>query len=142
MFLVVEVPVHLLSLLQAVTDFDQEFIPVGELLIHCWDAHCALLVRQYCRGVAAIHDMKWRSLQGDLKSRVVAELNPWQPLHPLSWSIPCQAPQIHGDNLVSCLRLAVGLQMKGGGHVERDLGEFEELPPKVAREHWVAITNN
>jgi hypothetical protein len=32
--------------------------------------------------------------------------------------------------------------MKGGGHVERDPGEFEELPLEVAHECWVAITNN
>jgi hypothetical protein len=32
--------------------------------------------------------------------------------------------------------------MKDGGHVERDLEEFEELPPEVAHEYWVAITNN
>jgi hypothetical protein len=45
MFLVVEVLVNLLSLLQTVTDFDQEFISVDELLVHCWDLCRALLVR-------------------------------------------------------------------------------------------------
>jgi hypothetical protein len=32
--------------------------------------------------------------------------------------------------------------MKVGGHMERDPGEFEELPLEVARGRWVAITNN
>jgi hypothetical protein len=58
MLLVVEVLVNLLSLLQLFMDFDQEFIPVRELLVHLWDAHRTLLIRQYCRGLMSIHDMK------------------------------------------------------------------------------------
>jgi hypothetical protein len=58
MLLVVEVLVNLLSLLQLFMDFDQEFIPVRELLVHRWDAHRTLLIRQYYRGLTTIHDMK------------------------------------------------------------------------------------
>uniref|UniRef100_A0A8R7TJV7 Uncharacterized protein n=1 Tax=Triticum urartu TaxID=4572 RepID=A0A8R7TJV7_TRIUA len=70
---------------------------------------------------------------------VVAVLRPCQPVHPSSWTISSNAAQVHGDDLVDDLGLAIRLGMKRRAHAELHARQPKEIPPDVAREHRVTV---
>jgi hypothetical protein len=60
----------------------------------------------------------------------------------VSWLIAGQAPEIHDDDLVGCLRLAINLWVERRHHVEADAGQCEELGPEFAGEHRVSVAHD
>jgi hypothetical protein len=43
-------------------------------------------------------------------------IRPCKPVHPSSWPISCDAPQIHGNSFVDCFRLTISLGVKSSTH--------------------------
>jgi len=77
-----------------------------------------------------------------VEGRVVAVLRPGEPVHPSSRSITCNTTQVHGDNLIDHLGLAVSLRMEGRAHAQLDAGHLEEVAPNVASEHGVSVAHD
>ena len=77
--------------------------------------------------VAALNDLEWRVLEGGLKGVVVDVFCPWQPAQPLAGVIAGEAAKVHGDDLVECLGLAIGLGMERRSHVRLGSSEAHEL---------------
>jgi hypothetical protein len=57
------------------------------------------------------------------------------------WLITGQATEIHDDDLIGGLRLAISLWVECCSHVEADVGQCEELSLESAGEHWVAVAH-
>jgi hypothetical protein len=61
-------------------------------------------------GGKAIDHMERGGLQCRLIGRIVVEFRPWQPSKPASGPVAGETVEVHGDDLVRHLRLAVRLQ--------------------------------
>lgn len=59
-----------------------------------------------------IYHPERRAMKSGLIRSVVTILNPRQPLKPGTWTISCQAPEIHSNNAILNLRLAITLRWK------------------------------
>jgi hypothetical protein len=69
-----------------------------------------------------------------VQTRVVAELRPRKPLEPLLRLTPREIAQVHGEHLVYCFRLAVGLRVECRRQMELDAGHHEQLHLEFAGE--------
>jgi hypothetical protein len=89
-----------------------------------------------------VDDPEWRVTEGALVGGVEEVFCPREPLQPLSWSITREAPQVHGDDSVRRLGLAVRLRVEGRCHVEIGPHQSHELPPELGGEHDVAVRHH
>ena len=107
MMLVVMELLDSLSLLQPVPRGRQELLAFGHRLGHSSHARVPGLIGADGWRIAAIDHPKWRVVQRGLVRRVVDVLSPWQLAEPLTWAVAGEAPQVHGDDAVGCLCLAI-----------------------------------
>lgn len=77
-----------------------------------------------------------------MKGYIVEVLSPREIVHPFSWPVPSDAPEIHRDGLINDLQLPVGLWVEGHAHQELDPGEAEEITPQVSCEDQVMIADD
>jgi hypothetical protein len=70
-------------------------------------------VRQEWQRGTTVDHLKWSGTQGGVEGGVVAVLRLGQPVHPRTGVVSCNTLQIHGNNLVYHLGLAVSLWVKG-----------------------------
>ena len=49
---------------------------------------------------------------------LVAELHPWEPIEPITWTISYDAMEVHSNNLVHRLGLGIRLGVEHGAHTE------------------------
>jgi len=68
-------------------------------------------------GITSIDHSEGRLAQGRLIGGVVCKLRPWQPPEPIPRTIAGEAAQVHGDDAVGCLGLAIRLRVKRNGHM-------------------------
>jgi hypothetical protein len=112
--LVVDALLHRLCLFKAIADVVEE----GQALLHLLGNRCdvglAGLIGADGRGVLAIDHTKRSVTEGGLVGGVVCVLYPWQPTKPLPGTVAGEASQVHDDDPVGGLGLAVRLRVKGG----------------------------
>jgi hypothetical protein len=118
MVLVVDALLNHLCLFKVIADIVEESCPFFHLLGNRCDAGLAGLRRADGRGVPAIGHTKRRVAERVLVGGVVRVLRPWQPTKPLPGMVADEASQVHDDDSVGGLGLAVRLWVKGGRHVE------------------------
>jgi hypothetical protein len=135
MVLVVDALLNRLCLFKAIADVVEESCTFFHLLDDRCDAGLTGLIRADGRGVPAIDHMKRRVAERGLVGSVVRVLRPWQLTKPLPGTVAGEASQVHDDNLVGGLGLAVRLRVKGEGHVEHRPSEPHELLPERRGEH-------
>jgi hypothetical protein len=100
--LVVVVLLGGLRLLETVAYVREEGLPRLHILSH-------RLIRTDRRGLMAVDHSERRVMEGGLVCRVVDVLSPWQPAQPLSRAISSEAAQVHHNDAVGYLCLAIGL---------------------------------
>ena len=66
----------------------------------------------------AVDDPEGRVTQGCVVGSIVGVLSPRKPRRPLSGTIAGEATQLHGDDLVRHLRLAIGLRVERQAHLK------------------------
>ena len=77
-----------------------------------------------------------------LVGSVETELHPWKPLQTQTEAIAGETPQIHDNNAVGDLRLAVRLRMEGRAAQELDASQLKQFLPKVFGEDRVTIAHD
>jgi hypothetical protein len=142
MVLVVDALLNRLCLFKAIVDVVEESCTFFHLLGNRCDTGLVGLIRADGRGVPAIDHTKRRVAERGLVGGVVCVLRPWQPTKPLPGTVAGEASQVHDDDSVGSLSLAVRLRVKGGRHVELHPSEPHELLPERRGEHWIAVRDN
>lgn len=99
---VVELPI-ILCLEEVFPDFLKEFVPLDEGLIDSAHTCCAVIIHT---------NLEWRRAQRALEHRVEAVFCPRKPSQPVTRMVSGQAPEVHANDSVGCLGLAVALWMK------------------------------
>jgi hypothetical protein len=113
---VVELLLYGLSLLHPIADIREELFPSSHGLGHSSHPRLPRFVVPDGWRIPAIH-LEGGVLERRLVRRVVDVLRPWQPTQPLLGPVPCEAPEVHDDDFVGRLRLAVRLGVEGGRHL-------------------------
>jgi len=103
---------ELASLEEALADVGHEGITVAKHGVGRLSLSSSSGVRQDGRQGPAIHFLEGHCAERRVEGGVVAVLRPRKPVHQGSRAISLGAPQVHGDHLISDLRLAICL---GGG---------------------------
>jgi len=130
---------HQLRLLQAVADIGEEggtFLQVASYSSH---PGFSRLVRAEGGWVTAVDHVKRCLLERGLVSRVVHVLGPGEPPQPLARSITYETPEVYDNDAVRGFRLAVGLGVEGGRHMQLGAHKPHQLAPKHRCEHRVAV---
>jgi hypothetical protein len=83
---------------------------------------------------SSIDDLEGSGTESRVEGRIIAILRPREPIHPCARSITCHTAQIHSNDLVNDLRLAVRLGMEGRAHAEGNARHSEKIAPHVAGE--------
>jgi hypothetical protein len=73
---------------------------------------------------------------------IITILRPCEPIDPGAGPVTGDAAEVHDNDLVHHLRLAVHLRMESSSHAERDAGQLEEVMPHIAGEHGVPIAHD
>jgi hypothetical protein len=88
-----------------------------------------------------IDDLEEGCLDGSLVGGIVSDFYSCQPLQPIPQMITNEAPEIHGDDFVCGLRLTIRLRVEGGGEIQYDVGQSEQLLPKLACKHGIPVAD-
>jgi hypothetical protein len=91
---------------------------------------------------SAVHNLEWRRSECRVVRGIVAVLRPGEPVDPRARPITYRTSQIHRDDLVDDLGLAIRLGMKGRTEPLLDTCTFKEIALEIAGEDWVAIADN
>ena len=140
--LVVGALVDRLSLLQAGMCVREELITFNHAFGHCSHLCLAWLIGADGGRLAAIDHPELRVLERRLERHVVDVFSPGQPAQPLARTIPSEAAEVHDDDFVGGLRLAVGLRMKSYSHVQLGPSEPHQLLPEDGSEHRISVRDN
>ena len=129
----------LLRLLEPVAHISEVGVAVFHVLSNYSHARVTRLIRANGRRVAAVNHAKWRLSERRLVRRIVDILGPRKPAEPLTWAIAGEAAQVHHDDAVGRLRLAIGLGVERRRLVQLGPHEAHELTPERRSEDRVAV---
>jgi hypothetical protein len=111
--LVMRILHHRLSLQQPIFDLTLKDVMVPQLVLHRCNPGGFQLESDQWRGIAAVDDLEWGSLQRCLIRHVVAVLSPQQSSE-LAFGVDAEkAVEIYCDDPIRHFRLAVRLQAEG-----------------------------
>ncbi|XP_021309766.1 uncharacterized protein LOC8080735 isoform X3 [Sorghum bicolor] len=128
-----------LGLLQAMSNVVDELRTLGQGLCHSRHTSCSLFVGAQGGRVAPVHNAERRLPQRRLKGGVEDIFRPRQPAQPVAWPVTCQTAKVHYNDLVSGLRLPVGLWVERRRHLQLCAAQTQQLPLEVGGEHRVTV---
>ena len=134
--------VHGLGLLQAIANIGEQLIPLRHALGHGRHPRVGLLVGTDRGRIITIDDLEGCVLERRLESGIVDVLGSREPVEPLSRAITGEAAEVHDDDLISSLHLAIRLGMEHQRHVQLGAREPHELAPERRGEDGVAVRDH
>ena len=128
-----------LGLLELVPDVLEELRVLRQSPSHYRYPRCSVLVYPQGGGVAAVHNAERRLPQRRLKGGVEDVLRPGEPTQLVAGAITYQATEVRNDDLVSRLRLPIGLRIERHRHLKLGAAQAHQLAPEIGGEHRVPV---
>jgi hypothetical protein len=120
-------------------DVVDELRTLGQGLCHSRHPGFPLFVGAQGGRVAPVHNAERRLPQRRLKGGVEDVLRPGEPTQLVAGAITYQATEVRNDDLVSRLRLPIGLRIERHRHLKLGAAQAHQLAPEIGGEHRVPV---